>query len=65
MNNVLPGIVLPNFLNKTIMGLPFTYPNGYAHETTITNETIMSKRLQTAMNIAHDSFITDKKQIIY
>jgi|GEM_PF-1275607 len=28
-------------------------------------ETIMSKRPQTSMNIAHDSFITDKKQIIY
>jgi len=29
------------------------------------NETIMSKHSQTAMNIAHDRFITIKNQIIY
>jgi len=29
------------------------------------NETIMSKHSQTAMNIDHDSFITIEKQIIY
>jgi len=29
-----------------------------------TNETIMSKDSQTAMNIAYDRFITIKKQII-
>ena len=29
------------------------------------NETIMSLHSQTAMNKTHDSFITDKKQILY